>query len=98
MDASRFDVEALAPGAFDDPAARGVLGVGLASPRADAVHESGASSEVDTALGASPWRRRMAPRHRRAVRTLLGPDATTNTTPTRDASGGEGTKREDERR
>jgi hypothetical protein len=51
------------------------VGLGRADPRGEAVRERGSGAAGDEGLGAAAWRRRIAPRHRDAVRGFFDPEA-----------------------
>ncbi len=97
VDRERFEPTALAPGTFADPEQQGTTGVGLATPEEGAQHEAGGAAAFEASLGGSPWRRRLAPRHRRVVRELLGPGPESGTdagTPSQESSPPATTKEE----
>jgi hypothetical protein len=48
------------------------IGVGRADPHADPVRDTGAGSAGEEGFGAAAWRRRIAPRHREAVKGFFG--------------------------
>ena len=67
----QFEARAL-PGAerLDLDSAQ-LLGVSATSPRVDAEGEAAGLADVEASLGKSSWRRRLAPRHREAVREFF---------------------------
>ena len=65
--------ERLPPGAKrPSPSLR--VGVGRSDPQAAAVKDAAAGSTGDEGLGSAAWRRRIAPRHRDAVRGFFSDD------------------------
>ena len=68
--------ERLPPGA-PRPAPSQRIGLSRTEPMPGAVRETGAGSAGDDGVGAAAWRRRIAPRHRDAVRLFFGGDAGT---------------------
>jgi hypothetical protein len=50
------------------------IGVGRSDPHGEAVRDAGKGSAGDEGLGAAAWRRRIAPRHRDAVRGFFDPN------------------------
>ena len=48
-----------------------VLGVGSSAPTIEPSAEAAGLSEVDASLGKAAWRRRLSPRHRKAVRSFF---------------------------
>lgn len=71
--AERFRPAALDPARFLDPASSALVGVGSTSPAEAPAAESAGLAPVEGAGGESAWRRRLAPRHRQAVRGFFGP-------------------------
>ncbi len=64
----------LPPGApVPTPSVR--ISLGRATPEAAPVRDGGAGTAGDTGVGVAAWRRRIAPRHRDAVRTFFDGDA-----------------------
>jgi len=63
--------ERLPPGARR-PAPSVRIGVGRADPKAEMIRDTGPGSAADDGVGAAAWRRRIAPRHRDAVRGFFG--------------------------
>jgi hypothetical protein len=50
-----------------------VLGIGAGAPSVDPKAEAGGLAEIQTSVGSNAWRRRLAPRHREAVRGFFTP-------------------------
>jgi hypothetical protein len=67
----RFQVKPLTPGSEPDPRRSTLLGVSASEP--DVKPELEGSSRVDAAAspGSVAWRRRLAPRHREAVKAFF---------------------------
>jgi hypothetical protein len=53
------------------------IGLGRAAPETNPVRDGGAGSAADEGFGAASWQRRIAPRHRDAVRAFFGGDVAT---------------------
>ena len=72
--------ERLPPGA-PRPAPSQRVGLSRGGPTPGAVRETGAGSAGDDGVGAAAWRRRIAPRHRDAVRLFFGAPAPADAPP-----------------
>jgi hypothetical protein len=70
-DAAAAKPERLPPGARR-PAPSIRIGTGRAEPSTDPVVDGGPGTAGDDGVGAAAWRRRIAPRHRDAVRAFFG--------------------------
>lgn len=70
----RFESKKLAPGLARDPENSTLLGIGKRAPTIDAAGEAAGGASVETSEGQAAWRRRLAPRHRRAVGTFFQRD------------------------
>lgn len=73
--AERFQPTALDPARYLDPASSALIGVGSTSPPVTPEAEAGGLGPVEGSAGGQAWRRRLAPRHRQAVRGFFGPAA-----------------------
>jgi hypothetical protein len=62
-----FEAKALPDAEYIDAANSQILGVGSATPTVEPTAEGGGFSEVSASSGKTAWRRRLSPRHRRAV-------------------------------
>ena len=69
----RFEPDVLPPARYLDEESSGVIGVGTTSPEAAPVAEGAGLAEIAPAGGGAAWQRRLAPRHRRAVRSFFAP-------------------------
>ena len=67
-----FEARALDPARYLDPETSAQLGVSSTAPEVDAQDESGGLVDVKASGGRSAWRRRLAPRHRNAVKAFFG--------------------------
>ena len=74
-DTERFEARTLDPAEYADLENSGVLGVDATTPEVDPTAEGAGLVEVEGSGGGTAWRRRLSPRHRRAVRTFFDPDA-----------------------
>lgn len=70
-DTDRFEAKALPEASYSDPEHSTVVGIGAAAPRIEPVVEPGGQLDVTTSGGETAWKRRLAPRHRRAVQTYF---------------------------
>jgi hypothetical protein len=66
----RFEAKLLPPGT-PDPRESTLVGVSAGSPEVNAEHESGGGADVGASAGKATWRRRLAPRHREAVKSYF---------------------------
>ncbi len=66
-----FEAESLPRGQALDPEDSTLLGVGIAAPEENAQGEGGGLVEGSATRGKTAWRRRLSPRHRRAVRSFF---------------------------
>jgi hypothetical protein len=72
----RFEAKALPPAESLDPERLALAGVGSVPPREDAKREGSGLAETTPSAGGASSRRRLAPRHRDAVKTFFsGPDS-----------------------
>lgn len=62
----------LPPSQARDPRDATLLGVGSAAPEVDAQGGAAGLTEVGASTGKTAWRRRLAPRHRKAVGRFFG--------------------------
>ena len=62
-----------------DPEALHLFGVGATAPEVLPEHGGAGRLEITTSSGQSSTRRRLSPRHRRAVRTFFSPGTTSGT-------------------
>ena len=70
----RFTPEQLPTARFLDLERSGLVGLGQRAPEVNPEQDSaGTSGDVEAGSGSS-WRRRLAPRHRRAVQRFFRPD------------------------
>jgi hypothetical protein len=67
----QFEARALPSAERLDLETAELVGVSATSPREDARGEAAGLVDVDASLGDSSWRRRLAPRHREAVREFF---------------------------
>ena len=67
-----FEARILPPSQARDPKDSTILGVGAAAPGVDAQGGASGLTEVDASAGKAAWRRRLSPRHRRAVGSFFG--------------------------
>lgn len=67
----RFEPAILPPATALDLEHTAVLGVGAAAPRPDPLTGPAGLREVDASAGKTAWRRRLAPHHRRVVKTFF---------------------------
>ena len=75
--AEDFEAHTLDPAKYLDPASFGLLGVSSTVPEAKPEDESSGLVEVEASSGGSAWKRRLAPRHRSAVKSFFaGADST----------------------
>lgn len=90
--AERFLPRALDPARWLDPGSSALLGVGSTAPAVDPQAEGAGLEAVEGAGGAGTWRRRLAPRHREAVRGFFGPEGsdTSGASGAAASSGGDG--------
>jgi hypothetical protein len=68
-----FQSRTLSSAEYLDAERSGLVGVGAAAPEVAPVEESAGLVEVETSGGSAAWRRRLAPRHRSAVRSFFAP-------------------------
>ena len=64
----RFEAKALEPARFLDPGSSAVLGLGAAAPEVAPQAGGAGLVETEASSGKAAWRRRLAPRHRAAVK------------------------------
>ena len=74
-DTDTFEAKALDPARFLDAEHSAVLGVGAGAPTVEAQSQGAGLSEVETSIGRSAWKRRLAPHHREAVKSFFTPAA-----------------------
>ena len=74
----QFEAEMLERSKYSDPESSVLIGVATAQPQVDARPEGSSAAEVDASTGNSAWRRRLSPRHRRAVSTFFTHDRSGN--------------------
>lgn len=67
----QFGAEVLPQARLKDLESSNLLGIGSAAPEVDARGESAGLSEVGASAGKTAWRRRLSPKHRRAVGTFF---------------------------
>lgn len=67
----QFEAKALPDAEYIDAENSQILGVGSASPTVEPTAEGGGAVEVSASAGQAAWRRRLSPRHRRAVGTFF---------------------------
>ena len=79
-----FSPESLSPAEYADAERSGLLGLAQGAPETAPIEEGSGLVEVEASSGGSAWRRRLAPSHRRAVRSFFQ-DSTTKT-PSEDGS------------
>ena len=70
-----FEVETLAPARYRDEERSVQFGLSATEPVVDAREEASGLVDVAGSTGNSAWRRRLAPRHRDAVRTFFEPES-----------------------
>jgi hypothetical protein len=70
--ASLGEARRLRPATVDDPEAMRLLGIGSTAPTASDAGEAAGLTDTGASSGQAAWRRRLAPRHRRAVGTFFG--------------------------
>lgn len=63
-----FEARVLTPAELSDLEHSEILGVGATAPVAQPLPESGGALATESGLSKSAWRRRLAPRHREAVK------------------------------
>ncbi|MFT4540178.1 MAG: hypothetical protein ACI841_000334 [Planctomycetota bacterium] len=68
-----FDVKRLTPAQLEDLDSSQLLGLGAAVPTVEAAGESVGVGEISGSTGKAAWKRRLSPRHRRAVGTFFAP-------------------------
>ena len=68
----QFEATRLDQARMIDPESTAILGVGAGAPTVDPVAGSAGKAPVRTSSGQNAWRRRLAPRHREAVKTFFG--------------------------
>jgi len=66
-----FAPEALSQAEYADAQRSGLMGLAQGAPEVLPEEESAGLVEVEASSGGSAWRRRLAPSHRRAVRTFF---------------------------
>ena len=71
----RFAARALPPATALDPERLVLAGVGATAPTERPVGEASSAAPVAPSLGGASWRRRLAPRHRDAVKTFFSDPA-----------------------
>ena len=76
----QFEAKALPDAEYLDAEHSQILGVGSATPTVEPVAEGAGSREVSASSGKTAWRRRLSPRHRRAVGSFF----TSTSRPTQD--------------
>ena len=74
-DTDKFEAQALDPARFLDAEHSAVLGVGAGAPTVEPRSEGASLTEVETSIGRSAWKRRLAPHHREAVKSFFTPAA-----------------------
>ena len=77
-----FAPERLSPSQFEDLEHSQVLGLGSAAPSVQTQAESAGLAAIRASSGRAAWKRRLSPRHRRAVGTFFAPVPAT--TPAKD--------------
>ena len=70
--ADEFAVQALPDARFRESEWSMKVGVTTGAPRVSPVSEPGAGTGVEAQAGSGSWRRRVAPRHRAAVKRFFG--------------------------
>ena len=91
FDAESFEAKRLTPAEYADLDRSALVGVGATAPSASGVSgEATGDAGAATSVGASTWKRRLEPRHRRAVSAFFGGDAVT--APPVQSQGGSGDK------
>jgi hypothetical protein len=68
-----FEARKLDDARYLDSDQSGLLGVSATAPEIKAEDESAGLVDVEASGGGSAWRRRLAPRHRGAVKTFFAP-------------------------
>ena len=63
----QFEARALPGARLSDPESSAILGIGSAAPTVDAHGEGAGLVETSPTSGKTAWRRRLSPKHRRAV-------------------------------
>jgi hypothetical protein len=69
-----FEARRLDDARYLDSDQSGLLGVSATAPEIKPEDESAGLVEVEASGGGSAWRRRLAPRHRGAVKTFFAPN------------------------
>ena len=72
--AEQFESAALPSGQYPDLENSQTIGISTGNPDVDVVREGAALTDFGTEGGQSSWRRRLAPRHRDAVRRFFQTD------------------------
>lgn len=72
-DTDKFEAKALDPARFLDAEHSAVLGVGSGAPNVEPKAEGAGLAGVETSIGRSAWKRRLAPHHREAVKSFFSP-------------------------
>lgn len=67
----RFDVKPLPPSGERNPSESAALGVTISDPEASPEHEAAGLLDTQASAGKVAWRRRLAPRHRDAVKSYF---------------------------
>ncbi|QDU66798.1 hypothetical protein [Engelhardtia mirabilis] len=70
----QFEATALPSGQYPDLEHSQTIGISTGDPQVDVVRQGAALTEFGTEGGQSSWRRRLAPRHRDAVRRFFQTD------------------------
>lgn len=72
FEAESFEAKRLTAAEYAELDRSVLVGVGAATPQVgDGQGESAGNASVDASVGASTWKRRLEPRHRRAVSTFF---------------------------
>ena len=66
-----FEAEALSAAEYADAERSGLLGLAQSEPEVAPIEEGAGLIEVKASTGGSAWSRRLAPSHRRAVRSFF---------------------------
>lgn len=77
----RFAAKALPPAAALDPERLALAGVGSSAPNEAPAREGSGLVPTEASPGAASWRRRLAPRHRGAVKSFFSGPATERPVP-----------------
>ena len=68
-----FEARTLSRAEYLDAERSGLVGLGATAPEVAPIEESAGLVEVEASGGSAAWRRRLAPRHRSAVRSFFAP-------------------------